>query len=93
MTPEAPDSGEPRVALVTGATGAIGKAIARQIAAHPDFEVVLACRDQAKAERAVREIVTATGNSKVRYELVDVSRGAAIERLGRALAAVRFTSW
>jgi len=45
---------------VTGATGAIGKAIARQIAAHPDFEVVLACRDEAKAERAVREIVVAS---------------------------------
>ena len=81
MTPAAPHHGERRVALVTGATGAIGRAIARHIAAHPDFEVVLACRDQAKAERAVREIVTATGNSKVRYELVDVSRRLSIEAL------------
>jgi short-subunit dehydrogenase len=47
-----------RVALVTGATGAIGKAIARQIAAHPRFEVILACRDEAKAESAVKEIAT-----------------------------------
>jgi NAD(P)-dependent dehydrogenase (short-subunit alcohol dehydrogenase family) len=81
VTPEMPDRGEHRVALVTGATGAIGHAIARQIAAHPGWEVVLACRDQAKAERAVREIVTATGNSKVRCELVDVSRSAAIDAL------------
>lgn len=81
MTPEAPDSSQPRVALVTGATGAIGKAIARQIAAHPDFEVVLACRDEAKAERAVREIVAATGNSKVRYAPVDVSRRSSVESL------------
>lgn len=81
MTPEAPDSSQPRVALVTGATGGIGKAIARQIAAHPDFGVVLACRDEAKAERAVSEIVAATGNSKVRYEPVDVSRSSSIEAL------------
>ena len=81
MTPEAPHHGERRVALVTGATGAIGRAIARQIAVHPDCEVVLACRDQAKAERAVREIVTATGNSKVRYAPVDVSRRSSIEAL------------
>jgi NAD(P)-dependent dehydrogenase (short-subunit alcohol dehydrogenase family) len=81
VTPEAPDSGQPRVALVTGATGAIGKAVARQIAAHPGFEVVLACRDEAKAERAVREIVAATGNSKVRYAPVDVSCRSSIEAL------------
>jgi NAD(P)-dependent dehydrogenase (short-subunit alcohol dehydrogenase family) len=76
-----PDSNKPRVALVTGATGAIGQAIARQIAAQPDFEVVLACRDQVKAERAVRGIVAATGNPKVRHELVDVSRSSSIEAL------------
>jgi NAD(P)-dependent dehydrogenase (short-subunit alcohol dehydrogenase family) len=81
VTPAAPHHGERRVALVTGATGAIGRAIARQIAVHPDCEVVLACRDQAKAERAVREIVTATGNSKVRYAPVDVSRRSSIEAL------------
>jgi retinol dehydrogenase-13 len=81
VTPEAPHHGERRVALVTGATGTIGRAIARHIAVHPDCEVVLACRDQAKAERAVREIVTATGNSKVRYAPVDVSRRSSIEAL------------
>ena len=35
------DSGT-RVCLITGATGAIGKAIARQIALRPGTEVVLA---------------------------------------------------
>jgi len=61
-----------RVCLVTGATGAIGKAIARQIAGRPDTEVVLACRDEKKAGQTVREIVETTGNPRVRYELVDV---------------------
>jgi NADP-dependent 3-hydroxy acid dehydrogenase YdfG len=32
-----------RVALVTGASGAIGKAIARGIAEDPGYEVVLLC--------------------------------------------------
>ncbi|MBN1427289.1 MAG: SDR family NAD(P)-dependent oxidoreductase [Anaerolineae bacterium] len=68
------------VALVTGATGAIGRAIARQLAGK-GFEVVLVCRDQARAERAVQEIRQATGNEQVRYELVDVSRRAAIQAL------------
>ncbi len=63
-----------RVFLVTGATGAIGKAIARQLAATPDSEVVLVCRDKNKAEQAVQEIVDATGNTDVRFELADLSR-------------------
>ena len=66
------------VALVTGATGAIGKAIARQLAKMRGYEVVLACRDAEKAWRAVAEIVQATGNPNVRYELVDVSRWASV---------------
>jgi len=72
---------EPRVALVTGATGAIGKAIARQIAARPGCEVILACRNKEKAARAADEITRATGNRAVRWELVDVSRGASISAL------------
>ena len=72
---------EMRIVLVTGATGAIGKAIARQIAGRPDTEVVLACRNAQKAERTVREIVETTGNRRVRYESVDVSRKSSIQAL------------
>ncbi|MCP4698605.1 MAG: SDR family NAD(P)-dependent oxidoreductase [Gammaproteobacteria bacterium] len=69
---------ENRIALVTGATGAIGKAIARQIAAKPNYEAVLLCRNEDKAKRAVTEIKNATGNDKVRYELADLSRQSSI---------------
>lgn len=68
-----------QIAIVTGATGAIGHAIARQLAATPGFEVVLAARDSRKAERAVAEIRAATGNGAMRFELVDVSRKASVE--------------
>ncbi|GIK36308.1 MAG: hypothetical protein BroJett011_01410 [Chloroflexota bacterium] len=71
----------PRMVLITGATGAIGRAIARQIAAIPGYEVVLACRNEEKARQAAGEISQATGNQQVRYEIVDVSRQASISAL------------
>lgn len=71
-----------RVAMVTGATGAIGKAIAWQIAADDlQGRVVLLCRDEQKGRAAVAEIRRATGNEKVWYELADLSRKASIEAL------------
>jgi retinol dehydrogenase-13 len=72
-----------RVFLVTGATGAIGKAIARQLAAISDSEVVLVCRDKNKAEQAVKEIADSTGNTAVRFELADLNRYADICRLAQ----------
>jgi NAD(P)-dependent dehydrogenase (short-subunit alcohol dehydrogenase family) len=70
-----------RVALVTGATGAIGKAIASRIASHPELEVVLVCRDAAKAAAAARDIRERTGNEKVRFEIADLGRRASVEAL------------
>lgn len=71
--------GGKQVAIVTGATGAIGNAIARQLASKPGFDVVLAVRNEQKAEQAVAEIQRATGNDAVRYEQVDLSRKSSIE--------------
>jgi NAD(P)-dependent dehydrogenase (short-subunit alcohol dehydrogenase family) len=70
-----------QVVLVTGATGAIGTAIVRQLAEHADYEVVLACHDEAKAQRTVAEIQRATRNPHVRYGIVDVSRYASVQEL------------
>lgn len=69
------------IALVTGATGAIGKAIARQLAVEHGFEVVIAARDERKARRTVTEFGRKAGNGRVRYELVDLSRRASIYAL------------
>jgi NAD(P)-dependent dehydrogenase (short-subunit alcohol dehydrogenase family) len=72
-----------RVVLLSGATGAIGKAIAVQIAARPQHELVLLCRDQARARAAVREIQALTGNSHIAYEPVDLADKRSIEALAR----------
>ncbi len=69
------------VALVTGATGVIGKAIAARIASLPNHEVVLLCRNAAKAKAAVAEIRQRTGNPQVRYEVVDLAQGDSIAAL------------
>jgi NAD(P)-dependent dehydrogenase (short-subunit alcohol dehydrogenase family) len=68
------------VALVTGATGAIGGAIARQLAAK-GIEVVLGCRNQSRAEQAVEHIRRSISQARVRYELVDVSRKSDVQAL------------
>ncbi|MBT3044746.1 MAG: SDR family NAD(P)-dependent oxidoreductase [Candidatus Thiodiazotropha sp. (ex Codakia orbicularis)] len=68
-------------AIVTGATGAIGEAIAKGLAAVGEREVVLVARNRDKAERAVQRIRRETGNAHVRFELADLSRGDAIRDL------------
>jgi len=68
------------VAAVTGATGAIGKAIAMQLASE-NIHVVLITRDPVKSNAAVEEIIETTGNENVRFELADLSRLASIGSL------------
>jgi NAD(P)-dependent dehydrogenase (short-subunit alcohol dehydrogenase family) len=69
------------VALVTGATGAIGKAIAARVASQPGYEVVLLCRDPSKGQAAVENIRRQTGNRQVRFALVDLARANSIAAL------------
>ena len=72
------------VALVTGATGVIGNAIVRALAATPGYEVVLLARDEAKARDAVERVVRESGNDAVRHMIADVSRSASVEAAARA---------
>ena len=81
MEHEARNRRSPTVALVTGATGAIGKAIATHIAARPGYEVVLLCRNPEKARAAVADIRRRTGNRRVRAEIVDLERRDSVSSL------------
>ena len=62
-----------RIALVTGATGAIGKAIARQLASFADMSLVLVARDKLRGITAADEIVKYTGNDRIQVKVCDLS--------------------
>ena len=69
----------PKLALVTGGTGAIGRAIASEIASQPEYRVVLLCRDAHRASTVTNELTRLSGNERVSYELVDLSSKESVE--------------
>lgn len=62
-----------KTAIVTGATGAIGRAIAWQIASR-GYRVVITAKDEAKAQQVLKQIIEISSNENVKYEMVDLSR-------------------
>ncbi len=68
------------IAAVTGATGAIGFAIAAQLA-EQGFHVVLVSRNLEKCSQSVEKIKNITGNNNVRFEIADLSKQTSIQSL------------
>jgi NAD(P)-dependent dehydrogenase (short-subunit alcohol dehydrogenase family) len=84
---DAPDlSG--KVAVVTGANSGIGLEAVRMLA-HKGAEVVMACRNAAKAESAASAVRAEVPKAKVRVESLDLSNLASVrsfaEKMGREL--------
>jgi NAD(P)-dependent dehydrogenase (short-subunit alcohol dehydrogenase family) len=75
-----PPSQTQKKVAVTGGTGAIGKAISRQLAAK-SYVVVLCTRNEAKSKQTVQELRQVTGNPRISYELVDLARLKSIQEL------------
>ncbi|MFO8037195.1 MAG: SDR family NAD(P)-dependent oxidoreductase [Anaerolineales bacterium] len=75
-----PPSQIQKTAAVTGGTGAIGRAISRQLA-EMGYSVVLCTRNETKSERTVQELQQSTKNPRISYELVDLSRSRSIKKL------------
>lgn len=72
-------------AVITGASGAIGKAIARQLA-KKGYQVTVVARDEFKAKNVAAEIQQVTGNQNVSYLLADLSQKSEIQRIASAYA-------
>lgn len=59
--------------IVTGATGAIGKAIVKQLLSKGNYAVHFIARNQAKAENLVKEMKASIPGSTLDYSLVDLA--------------------
>ncbi len=69
-----------KIAIVTGAYGAIGFAIAKGLVAK-GYEVILAGRSERRLEEAVATIMVLYPNARVWYEVVDLSRKSSVQEL------------
>ncbi len=69
-----------KTAVITGASSGLGRATAQALAGM-GAELVLICRDRARAEQTVAEIRAATGNARVDYLLADLSVQADVRRV------------
>jgi NAD(P)-dependent dehydrogenase (short-subunit alcohol dehydrogenase family) len=72
-----------RMALVTGATGAIGRAIAAGIAALQNFELIVTGRDPGRLRQLVADLRQTAGHTRIRGEAVDLASHESIAALGR----------
>lgn len=75
--------GKEKIAIVTGAYGAIGKAIAIKLAEQSDLRVVLVGRNEEKLANSMAYIKNLTGNNKVEYRVSDLSLKSSIVSLAQ----------
>ncbi len=77
-----------RVALVTGANGGIGRAVAQGLAER-GATLALLCRDAGRGEQAADQIRASTGNPQVRAFTVDVSERKSLRDFASAFPEER----
>jgi NAD(P)-dependent dehydrogenase (short-subunit alcohol dehydrogenase family) len=75
------NSNQSTIVIITGATGAIGKAIAFGIAQNKNMDAVLVARDEGKLKSITSEIGRDTGNPNLRYLVADLSRQIEIQAI------------
>jgi len=68
-----------QTAIITGAAGAIGTAIARQMA-EKGYLVFVVARNEDKARRTAQDIIEVTGNTNVNTLMIDLSRKSSIQQ-------------
>lgn len=75
-----------KVCIITGANSGIGKAAAVRIA-RSGIHTVLACRNRAKGEEALRNVRMASGSQDVELMIVDMARQASVRDFASAFLA------
>jgi NAD(P)-dependent dehydrogenase (short-subunit alcohol dehydrogenase family) len=78
-----------RTVVITGANVGIGFVTAKFLASFRDWHVVLACRNESKATRAIRDIKQTRPGSHVGFVPLDLFSLSSVRRLPAALAAMQ----
>lgn len=73
--------------IITGGNAGLGYECARAVAANPDWHVVLACRDAARATGAVERLRTESGSARVEALPLDLASLASVRRFAADFAA------
>lgn len=77
-----------QTAIITGGNGGLGYQCARAIAAaSPQWQVIIASRDEAKSEEAARSLVAETGNPNVAALALDLGSLDSVRRFAADFAA------
>lgn len=78
-----------RTVLITGANVGIGFATAKFLATIPDWHVLLACRNELKANAALEAIGKTHPDSRIGFVPLDLFSLSSVRRLPTALAAMQ----
>ena len=65
--------GDLKTIIITGANSGLGFETAKKIAKNQNYQIILACRNKEKAEKAREDIIKETSNQNVKVMILDTS--------------------
>jgi len=72
-----------KTVLITGATGTIGKAIAKSIAGMKNYKVVILARNVEKAKKTMNDLKASTGNQNISFIIAELSSKQEIQKVAK----------
>ena len=80
--------GDLKTIIITGANSGLGFETAKKIAKNQNYQIILACRNKEKAEKAREDIIKETSNQNVKVMILDTSSLKSVRNLRFALPTV-----